>query len=85
MVWLFILFIFIIAFGKTVVYNESIESVGGIVLAYLIALGISIFFTPFFVIWSLDWLIGWNEIPYWTMLGLVQLYKAISYKYSKDD
>lgn len=86
MFWQIILFIVItfgIGFLKALKKAES-ESAVLVFIAVLIGFLGSLFYTPWAIIWSLNFLIGFNGLGYWTVMGLLILIKMVFVKIDSD-
>lgn len=78
---IFILFIFLLMFPKSIVYKLA-ES-GEVAAAYILGIGM-LFINPFPIIWFANYLFDYH-ISYWTAFAFVIVFKALKYEYEPID
>ena len=81
---LFILITFGIGFVRAMGKQES-DSAVTILITSIIGYFASLFYVPWAIIWSLRFLIDFNGLGYWQVMGLMVLIKIVFSKIESDN
>jgi hypothetical protein len=83
MFWQVVLFILIALAVITLrVFSQATEDEGLDFLSFLLSIGV-MFFVPFAIKWSLNFLLDYSGLSYWTIMGLYVLRNVIFNKVRK--